>query len=61
MNLYVQIGLVLMIGMACRNAILIVEFAKVLREEKGMTILDAGVEAAKLRMGAVLMTEFSLF
>ncbi|TRX53097.1 efflux RND transporter permease subunit [Thalassomonas sp. M1454] len=59
LNLYVQIGLVLMIGMACRNAILIVEFAKVLREERGMTILEAGVEAAKLRMRAVLMTALS--
>ena len=59
LNLYVQIGLVLMIGMACRNAILIVEFAKVLREDQGMTILESGVEAAKLRMRAVLMTAFS--
>ncbi|WP_440876346.1 efflux RND transporter permease subunit [Thalassotalea sp. PLHSN55] len=56
LNLYVQIGLVLMIGMACRNAILIVEFAKVLREEKGLSVLEAGVQAAKLRMRAVLMT-----
>ncbi|QDP02499.1 efflux RND transporter permease subunit [Thalassotalea sp. PS06] len=59
LNLYVQIGLVLMIGMACRNAILIVEFAKVLREEKGMSIIGAAVEAAKLRMRAVLMTALS--
>ncbi len=62
LNLYVQIGLVLMIGMACRNAILIVEFAKVLREEKGLTIMEAGIQAAKLRMRAVLMvaSAFSL-
>ena len=59
LNLYVQIGLVLMIGMSARNAILIVEFAKVLREERGYSILEAGMEAAKLRMRAVLMTAFS--
>ncbi len=59
LNLYVQIGLVLMIGMACRNAILIVEFAKSLREDEGMSILDSAVTAAKMRMRAVLMTAFS--
>jgi HAE1 family hydrophobic/amphiphilic exporter-1 len=59
LNIYIQIGLVLMIGMACRNAILIVEFVKVLREKRGLTILDAGIQAAKMRMRAVLMTAFS--
>ncbi len=59
LNLYVQIGLVLMIAMASRNSILIVEFAKILREERGLTIIEAGVEAAKLRMRAVLMTAFA--
>ncbi|WP_068545016.1 efflux RND transporter permease subunit [Thalassotalea crassostreae] len=59
LNIYTQIGLVLMIGMAARNAILIVEFAKVLREDKGLSILEAGIQSAKLRMRAVLMTAFA--
>ncbi|WNC71860.1 multidrug efflux RND transporter permease subunit [Thalassotalea psychrophila] len=59
LNIYTQIGLVLMIGMAARNAILIVEFAKVLREDKGLTILESGIQAAKLRMRAVAMTAFA--
>ncbi|WP_240464855.1 efflux RND transporter permease subunit [Paraferrimonas sp. SM1919] len=58
-NVYTQVGLVLMVGMASRNAILIVEFAKELRENKGMGIVEAGVAAAKLRFRAVLMTAFS--
>lgn len=58
-NLYTQVGLVLLIGMASRNAILIVEFAKVLREEKGLSIMDAAKQAIALRLRAVLMTAFS--
>ncbi|MGR5501672.1 efflux RND transporter permease subunit [Vibrio sp. DNB22_10_4] len=58
-NIYTQVGLVLMVGMASRNAILIVEFAKELRETKGVSIVHAAVSATKLRFRAVLMTAFS--
>lgn len=57
-NLYTQIGIVLLIGLSTKTAILIVEFAKQLREE-GKSIREATVEAAKLRLRAVLMTALS--
>ena len=58
-NLYAQIGMVLLIGMAAKNAILIVEFARSRREDLGEPILVAAREAARLRFRAVCMTAIS--
>jgi hydrophobic/amphiphilic exporter-1 (mainly G- bacteria), HAE1 family len=57
-NLYVQIGLVLLMALSAKNAILIVEFARDLRAE-GKPILDAAVEAARSRFRPILMTSFA--
>jgi len=57
-NVFAQIGLVMLIGLAAKNAILIVEFAKVERET-GATALDAAMKAAKDRFRPILMTAFS--
>jgi multidrug efflux pump subunit AcrB len=53
-----QIGLVLLIGLSAKSAIMIVEFAKQLHEE-GRSVVDAAVEAARLRFRPILMTAFS--
>jgi HAE1 family hydrophobic/amphiphilic exporter-1 len=59
LNLYAQIGIVLLIGMAAKNAILIVEFARTRRERNGDAILVAAREAGRLRFRAVCMTAMS--
>jgi multidrug efflux pump subunit AcrB len=58
LNVYAQIGLIMLIGLAAKNAILIVEFAKMKRDE-GMGIRDAAVEASRLRLRPILMTSFA--
>jgi HAE1 family hydrophobic/amphiphilic exporter-1 len=57
-NLYTQVGLVLMIALASKNAILVVEFARELRAE-GMSITDAAVEATRRRFRPIVMTSFA--
>lgn len=57
-NVYGQIGLVTLIGLSAKNAILIVEFAK-LNHEAGKPIVEAAIEAARLRLRPILMTSFA--
>jgi len=57
-NVYVQIGLVMLIGLAAKNAILIVEFAKA-KHEEGISLEDAALTSARLRFRPILMTAFA--
>src|SRR5207245_9302526 len=57
-NVYVQIGNIMLIGLAAKNAILIVEFAKA-KHEEGMPIQEAALESARLRFRPILMTAFA--
>ena len=57
-DVYCQIGLVMLIGLAAKNGILVVEFAEQLRE-RGMSIPEAAVEAARIRLRPILMTSFA--
>ena len=57
-NIYAQIGMVLLIGLAAKNAILIVEFAK-MKQEQGEDAITAAVGAAKLRLRPIIMTSFA--
>jgi len=57
-NVYAQIGLVMLIGLSAKNAILIVEFAKLARE-RGAPLVEAALEGARLRLRPIIMTSFA--
>jgi HAE1 family hydrophobic/amphiphilic exporter-1 len=57
-NVYAQIGLVMLIGLAAKNAILIVEFAK-MKYDEGLPLIEAALEGARLRLRPILMTSFA--
>jgi multidrug efflux pump len=57
-NIFVQVGFVVLVGLACKNAILIVEFARD-RQQEGATSFDAAVEAARVRLRPIVMTSFA--
>ena len=58
-NIFTQIGLLVLVGLACKNAILIVEFAKHLQEDRGHDARSAVLEAAHLRLRPILMTSMA--
>ena len=58
-NIFTQVGLLVLVGLACKNAILIVEFAKHLQEDRGQDAVTAVLEAAHLRLRPILMTSFA--
>src|SRR5204862_6015323 len=58
-NIFTQIGFVVLVGLACKNAILIVEFAKQIQDRDGKDRFTAAVEAARLRLRPILMTSFA--
>src|SRR5262249_59207621 len=57
-NIFVQVGFVVLVGLACKNAILIVEFARD-RQHEGASRFDAAVEAARVRLRPIIMTSFA--
>ncbi len=58
-NIFTQIGFVVLVGLACKNAILIVEFAKMIQDRDGVDRFQAAIEACKLRLRPILMTSFA--
>src|SRR3984885_6489402 len=58
-NVFTQIGLLVLVGLACKNAILIIEFAKHLQEDRGMDARSAVLQAARMRLRPILMTSFA--
>jgi hydrophobe/amphiphile efflux-1 (HAE1) family protein len=58
-NIFTQVGLIVLVGLACKNAILIVEFAKHLQDEQGHDAVSAVLEAARLRLRPILMTSMA--
>src|ERR1700733_13941767 len=58
-DVYCQIGLVMLIGLSSKNAILIVEFAEQLRRKFGLSIVEASIEAARIRLRPILMTSLA--
>lgn len=58
-NVFAQIGLVMLIGLTAKNAILIVEFAKLEHDQKGKALIEAALEGARLRLRPILMTSFA--
>jgi hydrophobe/amphiphile efflux-1 (HAE1) family protein len=58
-NIFVQIGFIVLVGLACKNAILIVEYAHELEDREGKSTFDAVVEACRLRLRPILMTSFA--
>ena len=58
-NIFTQIGLVVLIALACKNAILIVEFAREIQSKEGLSARDAAVESCRLRLRPILMTSFA--
>ncbi len=58
-NIFAQIGLIMLVGLSAKNAILIVEFAKMKHEQDGMDFLEAALNAARLRFRPILMTAFA--
>jgi multidrug efflux pump len=57
-NVFTQIGLIVLVGLSAKNAILIVEFAREL-EHQGMSVVDAAIEASRLRLRPILMTSIA--
>lgn len=58
-NVFAQIGLIMLIGLTAKNAILIVEFAKLEHDQKGKGLVEAALEGARLRLRPILMTSFA--